>query len=130
MRNPMLLCILLVYSFLHSPFGVAQEREGVPASPLVENVSFYTEDSILLQGVLCLPCYTFPEKIVIYIPPLYEYDSVIVPMVKKWDTSHFIGKLFWNLLSANIGVFAFSMRSPCPATDASEMREIIKTYLS
>lgn len=97
--------------------------------PVVEKITFYTEDSIPLSGLLCLPPNSFPQKIVVYIPPLNEYDNVIVPMINHEDTITFLGKMLSHLIDSNIGFFTFSMRYPCNTGNFLDDLEIMKTKL-
>lgn len=95
--------------------------------PKVENVVFYTEDSIRLSGLLCLPPNVSPKKIVVYIPPLKEYDNLIVPMVNHGDTTSFLGKMLSLLIESDVGFFTFSMRYPCNSGDFHNDFKIMKS---
>ena len=83
----------------------------------IEKVNFYTEDSTLLEGLLCLPKYA-PKKIVIYIPPLEEYNA-LQSVLKQPSTDTPLNIFFHDLPNAGIGVFTFSMRA-CREKDFSE----------
>lgn len=95
--------------------------------PIVEKVTFCTEDSILLTGLLCLPPNISPQKIVVYIPPLNEYDNMIVPMLNHGDTTSFLGNMLSHLIESNVGFFTFSMRYPCNSGDFQDDFKIIKS---
>lgn len=95
--------------------------------PVIEKMTFYTEDSIPLTGLLCLPPNVSPKKIVIYIPPLNEYEHTIVPIINNRDTITFLGKMMSSLVSSDVAFFTYSMRYPRNSGEFQKDIEIIKS---
>lgn len=95
--------------------------------PVIEKVTFYTEDSIPLTGLLCLPPNVSPKKIVIYIPSLNEYEHTIVPIINNRDTITFLGKMISSLAVSDVAFFTYSMRYPRNSGEFQKDIEIIKS---
>lgn len=119
--------VILLLFFCWEGISTSKASCSVSYQPIVEYGKFYTNDSLPLESILLLPEQSVPKRVVVYIPPLDEYDNLIKPMISKRELVGSLGKLLDNLLKNDIAVFTFSMRISCYNDDFKQSVEIKKS---